>query len=104
MEMYICYDTENGQPETRTEEGWRQWWNEYGDKKDYPEFSDWFLDCVRLGLLIPETDSGRQELEQAVFDILSLSMEHNGEEAEIWESINAATDEELRNFIAESEE
>lgn len=56
MEMYICYDTENSQPETRTEEGWRQWWNEYGDKEDYPEFSDWFSDCVRLGLLIPETD------------------------------------------------
>lgn len=52
--IYTCYDTENGQPETRTEEGWRQWWNEYGDKEDYSEFSDWFSDCVRYGLLVPE--------------------------------------------------
>lgn len=44
----------------------------------------------------------RKELENKAFDIITLSMEHNGEnEVEIWESIHAATDEELRNFLEE---
>lgn len=44
----------------------------------------------------------RKELENKAYDIIILSMEHNGEnEVEILESIHAATDEELRNFLEE---
>jgi hypothetical protein len=43
----------------------------------------------------------RETLEQIAVDILSLSMEHNGEEDQIIEEVKNLSDEELQRFVNE---
>ena len=45
----------------------------------------------------------REELEKKAFDILSLSMEYNGEDEEIWKETKATDSKTLLNFIKEHE-
>lgn len=43
----------------------------------------------------------REELEQIAFEMVSGSMEYNGEDAEIWEEIRRTDSETLFNYIME---
>lgn len=43
------------------------------------------------------------ELRQAAIDIILLSMEHNGEEAEILDEIATATDTDIIQFLVDND-
>lgn len=46
-------------------------------------------------------DMIRQELEQIAYDMISNSMKHNGNDAEIWQEIQRTDSETLFNYIME---
>ena len=43
----------------------------------------------------------RSLLEQIAFDMVMDGMDHNGEEADVWEEIHRTSDEDLINWIVE---
>ena len=44
---YICYETN----QTMTKEEWQNYYNENIDKTEYPEFSIWWSDMRKSGVL-----------------------------------------------------
>lgn len=66
-------------------------WGERHPNRDTKEITKYFRKWLK-----------RQQLEQQAFEILSLSMEYNGEESEVLEQIKSADDNTLLKFINEN--
>lgn len=46
-----------GYPDTRTEEGWKKYYEEYVMKSEYPTFEGWLWDMLRSGVLEKENNN-----------------------------------------------
>lgn len=40
--------------DTRTEKEWETYYNKYVDHVEYPDFTTWLDDMLKMGILIPE--------------------------------------------------
>lgn len=45
------------EPDTRTLNEWKEWFNQYGDKDEYADAQEWLFDMISMGILIPEKES-----------------------------------------------
>lgn len=58
MKKYTTYDDPFDRiftgKDTRTIEEWETYYNKYVDHAEYPEFSAWLYDMLKMGILIPE--------------------------------------------------